>query len=116
TIQPPTLNQLLQAIKAGADMILISLPYKEQMQAMEFMKHAVLSGKLSESRLHGALNNINRLKKQYIPKEIPSFDESASYTKQSQLLMRQISKQCYITLHGYPESEIVALLFHRNIK
>src|SRR5699024_11047970 len=41
TIQPPTLNQLLQAIKAGADMILISLPYKEQMQAMEFIKHAL---------------------------------------------------------------------------
>lgn len=92
TIQPPTLNQLLQAIKAGADMILISLPYKEQMQAMEFMKHALLSGKLSESRLHDALNNINRLKKQYIPKEIPTFDESAFYTKQSQLLMQQISK------------------------
>lgn len=92
TSHSPTADQMLQAIQNGADMVLITLPYKEQMQVMEFMKHALISGKLSENRLHDALDKINRLKQQYIPKEMSAFDESAFYTNQSQLLMQQISK------------------------
>lgn len=91
TMQPPTFKQILQSIQDGADMVLITLSYKEQMNAMEFVKAALQSGELAENRLHDALDRINQLKKQYIPKEMTSFNENAFYTKQSQLLMQQIS-------------------------
>lgn len=91
TMQPPTFKQILQSIQDGADMVLINLPYKEQMDAMEFMYHALESGELTENRLHDALERINHLKKQYISKEMAPFNGDAFYTKQSQLLMQQMS-------------------------
>ncbi|HLQ96646.1 MAG TPA: glycoside hydrolase family 3 N-terminal domain-containing protein [Pseudogracilibacillus sp.] len=91
TMQTPTVKQILQSIQDGADMVLITLPYKEQMNAIECMYHALQSGELTEKRLHDALERINHLKKQYISKEMTPFNGDAFYTKQSQLLMQQMS-------------------------
>ncbi|WP_336788046.1 glycoside hydrolase family 3 protein [Paenibacillus sp. MMO-177] len=58
-------NGAVQAIQAGADMVLVSHTYEKQVAALEAVVAAVENGELSEERINESLARVMQLKQDY---------------------------------------------------
>ncbi|HET7577856.1 MAG TPA: beta-N-acetylhexosaminidase [Bacillales bacterium] len=55
----------VQAVKAGADIVLVSFHPDEQISVIKALKHAVQNGDISEERINKSVERILRLKQKY---------------------------------------------------
>lgn len=87
---PSTSQEVINAIKAGADIILLTETYETQMNIMNGVIEAVRAEEISESMIDAALERIFLLKSQFIVKEMPVYNRDLFKSEKSIKFMKQM--------------------------